>query len=294
MTKTGNSSIPNPALDRHGVVSSVQRSTRTAATLNSGIFEVGSSARLVSWFAAFVAGPVVRDEDRVGPDRGHHVGRQANRTATRGDGDTVTVGDAESLRELGVDLAQRLGVLVDQRGDAPGLGAGEVLADDPTGGEPDWVLVVDDFGRSGDTGRRGTWPCRRDGRTCRPRTAAACRDGRPRGSARTAPSHPRCAARWHRRSSPPCRQPTPAGAPRRSASVVVVVGSSDPRRGGQRGRCRISQSTRASPGGSTALLIFTIRPSPVVDVPSSSSCSEPGSTMSACCADSERKKSITE
>ena len=39
---------------------------------------------------------------------------------------------------------------------------------------------------------------------------------------------------------------------------------------------RISQSRRASPGGSTAALILMIRPSPLVEVPSSSSCSEPG------------------
>ena len=47
---------------------------------------------------------------------------------------------------------------------------------------------------------------------------------------------------------------------------------------------RISQSSRASPGGVTAALILMMRPSPLVEVPSSSSCSDPGSTMSACWA----------
>ena len=55
------------------------RSTRTAATLNSGIFEIGSTARLVSWFAALRAGPVVGDEHGVGPDRVDHVRRQRHR-----------------------------------------------------------------------------------------------------------------------------------------------------------------------------------------------------------------------
>ena len=44
-------------------------------------------------------------------------------------------------------LAQWLGVLGDQRGDASGLGPGEVLADNPPRGEPDRVLVVDDLRR---------------------------------------------------------------------------------------------------------------------------------------------------
>ena len=59
----------------------------------------------------------------------------------------VAVDDAELDRQAGMDLAERFGVLLDQRTDAAGLGAGEVLADDPTGGEPDRVLVVDDLGR---------------------------------------------------------------------------------------------------------------------------------------------------
>ena len=40
------------------------------------------------------------------------------------------VGDAVLLGEAGVDLAQRLGVLRDERADPAGLGARQVLADD--------------------------------------------------------------------------------------------------------------------------------------------------------------------
>jgi hypothetical protein len=54
----------------------------------------------------------------------------------------------------------------------------------------------------------------------------------------------------------------------------------------------IVQSARASPGGSTALLILMTRPSTWVTVPSSSSCRLPGRTMSAWRAVSLRKKSM--
>ena len=55
----------------------------------------------------------------------------------------------------------------------------------------------------------------------------------------------------------------------------------------------ISASDRASPGGSTALLIFWTRPSALQTTPSSSSCMLPAKTTSAWCAVSERKKSMT-
>src|SRR5262245_9158614 len=44
-------------------------------------------------------------------------------------------------------LAQRCGILLDEPSDAPTLRSREVLADDPAGGQPDRVLVVDDLGR---------------------------------------------------------------------------------------------------------------------------------------------------
>ena len=84
-----------------GVARPPARSMRTAATLNSGIFDSGSTARLVNWFAAFATGPVVGDEHGVGPDRVDDVGRQRDRAAPRSDGDHVAIGDAERLGELG-------------------------------------------------------------------------------------------------------------------------------------------------------------------------------------------------
>ena len=49
---------PCSSMSRSSVVSVCPpaRSTRTAATLNSGIFDIGSTARLVSWFAALPPG----------------------------------------------------------------------------------------------------------------------------------------------------------------------------------------------------------------------------------------------
>ena len=87
---------------------------------------------------------------------------------------------------------------------------------------------------------RGSGPCRRGGRSARPRTAVACRDGPPRGSARTGPSRPRCAATW-RRGSRRCRRPRRGAAPRRSARCRCT-GSSGPCRGGWARSTRICQS----------------------------------------------------
>ena len=44
--------------------------TRQPHTLYCGILLIGSCAATVSWFALFLPGPVVRNEDRVGADRG--------------------------------------------------------------------------------------------------------------------------------------------------------------------------------------------------------------------------------
>ena len=51
------------------------------------------------------------------------------------------------LGQLRVHLDARLGVLVDQRADAPRLGAGQELADDAAGGQDDRILGVDVLGR---------------------------------------------------------------------------------------------------------------------------------------------------
>ena len=69
------------------------------------------------------AGPVIRDEHGVGPDRGDDVRGKGHRTPPRGDGDEVAVDDTDRVGEAGVHLAQRSRILGDERGDAPGLGA---------------------------------------------------------------------------------------------------------------------------------------------------------------------------
>ena len=53
--------------------------TRTAQTLYSGIFEIGSCAAIGQLVGALRAGPVVRDEHRVGPDRRHDLRAQRDR-----------------------------------------------------------------------------------------------------------------------------------------------------------------------------------------------------------------------
>ena len=245
---------------------------------------------MVSWLAALRAGPVVRDEHGVGPDGVDHVGRQRDRAAPRGDGDEVAVGDAERLGEARVHLAQRLRVLGDERGDAPGLRARQVLRHDPAGGQPDRVLVVDDLGRQLVRHRveaglavgvvelaalvqaRGAGVA---GLGDRPEQAHLVLDALPGGAGVVG----RAAVLARHSSS--------------KISSVFVYGKYSPLPSRSAMSSRISQSRRASPGGATAALILMIRPSPLVEVPSSSSCSEPGSTMSAWWADSERKKSMT-
>ena len=52
------------------------------------------------------------------------------------------VADAVLFGETRMKLEFRLGILLDERADAAGLRAGEVLADDPAGGQVDRKLVV--------------------------------------------------------------------------------------------------------------------------------------------------------
>ena len=72
-----------------------------------------------------------------------------------------------------------------------------------------------------------------------------------------------------------------AGADARQSSSKISLGvrrrgSTRPCRGARRCRAGSPSRRRASPGGVTAALILMMRPSPLVEVPSSSSCSEPG------------------
>ncbi len=99
------------------------------------------------------AGPVVRDEHGVGPDRGDDVRRQGHRR--RAARSRVTRSPSATPRRSarrGCISHSGSGYWRDERGDAAGLGARQVLADDPAGGEPDRVLVVDDLGRTRGTG----------------------------------------------------------------------------------------------------------------------------------------------
>ena len=91
---------------------------------------------------AFLAGPVIGNEDRVGADRGDDHRLKCDGAAARFGGRPVVVFDAELLREARVDLDARLGILIDQRADAARLRAGEELADDAAGGEEDRVLFA--------------------------------------------------------------------------------------------------------------------------------------------------------
>jgi hypothetical protein len=106
-----------------------------------------------------------------------------------------------------VHLAQRLGVLVDERLDAAGLGARQVLAHHPAGGEPHRVLVVDDLGRLPvGIGWKRALPSgwKKTPALVEPGGAGVAHLGdRPE----QAHVRPRCAPRW-RRCSRRCHRPT--------------------------------------------------------------------------------------
>ena len=167
--------------------------------------------------------------------------------APRRHGDEVAVGDADLLGEPRVHLAQRLGVLVDERGDAPGLGAGQVLADDPAGGQPDRVLVVDHLGRLLERHAVEAGPAvgmeERAALVEAGRARVADLGDRPEQAHLVLDPLPRGA-----RSSRRCRPSRRGAAPRRSARCRRT-GSTRPWPSRSARSTRISQSRRASPGG---------------------------------------------
>ncbi len=132
-------------------------------------------------------------------------------------------------------------------GDAPGLGARQVLADDPAGGQPDRVLVVDDLGRLAvrhgveaglavgveelpalvQAGRAGVADL-----GDRPEQAHLVLDALPGGAACSR----RCRRRWRGSSSS-------------KICSVFVYGKYSPLPSRSAMSSRISQSRRASPGG---------------------------------------------
>src|SRR5262245_30429075 len=73
---------------------------------------------------ALAAGPVIRNKDRVGPDSLDHARPQRAIAPARLDRGPIAVGDAQALGQLRVYLDKRLGRVVDQRADPPGLSAG--------------------------------------------------------------------------------------------------------------------------------------------------------------------------
>ena len=84
---------------------------------------------------AAAAGPVVGNEDGVGPDGAHHHRLQRDGGAAGGHRDPIAGADAVLFRELRMKLQLGLGVLIHQRPDAARLGAGEILAHHAAGGE---------------------------------------------------------------------------------------------------------------------------------------------------------------
>ena len=96
--------------------------TRTAQTLNSGIFEIGSSARIVQLFADRSSGQWYGMNTVSGRMVFTTCARHDDRAAAALDADEVAVGDAELPGQPRMDLAPRLGILVDERRRCGGSG----------------------------------------------------------------------------------------------------------------------------------------------------------------------------
>ena len=122
--------------------------TRTAHTLYSGIFEIGSCAEIVSWLALLrpaqwygmntVSGRIVVTTDA----------RKRAVAATAFGRGPVAVGNAKARRQPRVHFDPRLRTVVDKWADASGLIPREKLADDAPGGEDDRKLLIHVLGRS--------------------------------------------------------------------------------------------------------------------------------------------------
>ena len=136
-----------------------------------------------------------RDEHRVGADRLHHLRAHDDRAAPALDPHEVAVGDAERLGQARVHLAhaaagtdrraRRCAGSACRRDTATRPGRSSARSDTPRPAPPPPAA----------TRPAGSAPCRRDGRTARPRTGAACRDDPATGTARRRPSRGRSAPR---------------------------------------------------------------------------------------------------
>src|SRR5262245_54391845 len=89
---------------------------------------------------ALLSRPVVRDGERVGPNRGDDHGFQRDAAAARFGRRPLPVFDAKSGCELWMHLDPGLRVLFHQRPDASGLRAGQELADHAAGREEHRIL----------------------------------------------------------------------------------------------------------------------------------------------------------
>ena len=86
--------------------------------------------------------PVIRNKNRVGPDRAYNHGAQCHVASPGCDGDPVLVFDSVFFRQSRMDFDSRFGILIHQRADPPRLCAREVLADDASGRQVNGILVI--------------------------------------------------------------------------------------------------------------------------------------------------------
>ena len=76
------------------------------------------------------AGPVVRNENRVGTDGLNDHGANRDVVASRRYGDPIAVFYAVLVGEARVEFCTRFGILIDQGSNAARLRTGQILADD--------------------------------------------------------------------------------------------------------------------------------------------------------------------
>src|SRR4029079_15769541 len=92
---------------------------------------------------AFLAAPVVRNENRIGTDRLDHLCSEHAIAAPRFDDDPITVGDLQPLGQARMNFNARLRIMIHERADTPRLRAGKKLAYHASGGENNWIFGID-------------------------------------------------------------------------------------------------------------------------------------------------------
>ena len=256
--------VAGSATSAAGLALRARRACRrgSAQALNSAVPLFGSVTSIVSRLVSTWSGKWNVMNVEPGPQRRVDVHRRLDRAAARGDAHDLALLEQHALGVLGREV-ERLAA-VQRRAVAVRLHAGVVRLEPAAGGEPDRVLGVERLERAAGARPARTAPAR-------PRAA------RPRG-ARAGTASPVLSSSGHGHWMPPSSSSLRVAHAARASARASAARPRPPRRVGwpQSKPMRsaialmIQPSSRASPGGSSALRTRCTRRSEFVTVPSAS------------------------